>query len=103
MERICVFSLALLSTLIAGSTVVAGPLSPNPRMQRQSAPPPGEAPSLRQTASPGQFGGGFVEMLFRGPGASTYETNRPGTPLTYRQYPAGFDLGPGMVESNGRL
>jgi lipoprotein-anchoring transpeptidase ErfK/SrfK len=105
MQRIPLLSLALLSTVAASSEAVAGPLSINPVVPRGSAPPiasiyaapPPAAPVQREFARPvaaqGQYGGGFLEFLFRGPGG--------GSP-SYRQYPAGpADLGPGMVESPG--
>jgi lipoprotein-anchoring transpeptidase ErfK/SrfK len=106
MQRIPHLSLALLSTLAASSTALAGPLSLNPTSQRSApppiasiygAPPPEAAPPVRQTRN--EYGGGFLEFLFRGPGGPRYDTGRE--PPTYRQYPAmpGGDAGPGMVES----
>jgi lipoprotein-anchoring transpeptidase ErfK/SrfK len=105
MQRIPLLSLALLSTVAASSGAVAGPLSINPVVPRTPAPPiasiyaapPPAEPVQREFARPvaaqGQYGGGFLEFLFRGPGG--------GSP-SYRQYPAGpADLGPGMVESPG--
>jgi lipoprotein-anchoring transpeptidase ErfK/SrfK len=97
MQRIPLLSLALLSTVAASSAAVAGPLSVNPKSQRQA---PLAAyydaqvtePAPVQRVAQNQYGGGFFEMLFRGPGSGSREA-----PQTYRQYPA--DLGPGMVES----
>ena len=105
MQRIHLLSLALLSTVAASNEAVAGPLSINPVVPRGSAPPiasiyaapPPAEPVQREFARPvaaqGQYGGGFLEFLFRGPGG--------GSP-SYRQYPAGpADLGPGMIEAPG--
>ena len=100
MQRIPLLTIALLSTVAAGGAALAGPLSLNPQAQRapiasiygapsQDVP----APPVRQAAAQGEYGGGFIEMLFRGPGGS-----RPDYPSNnYRQSPA--DMGPGMVES----
>jgi len=103
MQRFPLLSIALLSTVAASDAALAGPLSLNPQSQRapiasiygapsqNESPPP--APPVRQAAAQGEYGGGFFEMLFRGPGGSRSES----APANYRQYPA--DLGPGMVES----
>jgi lipoprotein-anchoring transpeptidase ErfK/SrfK len=100
MQRIPLFSIALLSTVAVSNAALAGPLFLDPQSQRTpiasifGAPPPAEpvAPPLRQVAAQGEYGGGFLEMLFRGPGGA-----REPAPANYRAYPA--DLGPGMVES----
>jgi len=108
MQRIHRLSLALLSTLAASSTALAGPLSLNPPKQR-SAPPPiasiyGAPPAetaqpARPSAARSEYGGGFIEFLFRGPPGGRYEPSRE-PPTSYRQYPpAPGDIGPGMVES----
>jgi lipoprotein-anchoring transpeptidase ErfK/SrfK len=101
MQRIHLLSLALLSTVAASGTAVAGPLSLNPP-QRQApsastygAPPAQPAPQVRQPVAQAQYGGNFFEMLFRGPFGGRSQTSQD--PSNYRQYPA--DLGPGMVES----
>ena len=95
MQRIPLLSLALLSTVAASGAAMAGPLSLNPQSQRQApiaaiygAPPGQPAPPVRQTA---EYGGGFFEFLFRGPGG--------GTPPAYYRPGEPADLGPGMVES----
>jgi lipoprotein-anchoring transpeptidase ErfK/SrfK len=107
MQRIPLLPLALLSTMAASSEVVAGPLSINPAVPRTPAPPiasiyaapPTAEPVRREFARPvaaqGQYGGGFLEFLMRGPFG--------GPPFgNHRQYPAGpADIGPGMVESPG--
>ena len=100
MQRIPLLTIAFLSTVAASSVALAGPLSLNPQAQRapiasiygassQDMP----APPVRQVAAQGEYGGGFLEMLFRGPGGSRAEY----PPSNYRQSPA--DMGPGMVES----
>src|SRR5207244_7084138 len=73
MQRIPRLSLALLSTLAASSTALAGPLSLNPTSQR-SAPPIAAiydttpaAPPARAAAQRSAYGGGFIEFLFGGP------------------------------------
>jgi len=85
MQRIRILSLAFLSTVAATSAALAGPFSIN------SMPPrPETAPSPRQAAVQGPFGGGgFLDFLFRGPFGGPGHDDR--------RYPA--DLGPGMVES----
>jgi lipoprotein-anchoring transpeptidase ErfK/SrfK len=90
MQHKTVLSLALLSTLAASSAALAGPLSVNPSYPTfQRAAPPEPAPPARPAAAQSQYGGGFFEFLFRGPGAPP-ANYRPGEPA---------DLGPGMVES----
>src|SRR5262249_10468608 len=81
---------------------VAGPLSLNPKPQRQAPLAAYYEAQVTEPAQPvqqvaqNQYGGGFFELLFRGPGGGSREA-----PQTYRQYPA--DMGPGMVEApNGR-
>jgi lipoprotein-anchoring transpeptidase ErfK/SrfK len=102
MQRIPLLSIALLSTVAASDAALAGPFSLNPQSQRapiasiygapsQNEPPP--APPVRQAAAQGEYGGGFFEMLFRGPGGSRAQY----APGNYRQAPG--DMGPGMVES----
>jgi lipoprotein-anchoring transpeptidase ErfK/SrfK len=120
-QRLGVLSLALLSTICAGSTALAGPLSLNPQSQPggrsyaaargavtpQAAPeqayaqqtlaepasPEPPPPRARYAAAQG-MGGGFFEFLFRGP--------QGGGPR-YQQAPAyappGYDMGPGVIES----
>src|SRR6266508_3245233 len=100
MQRIHLLSLALLSTVAASGTAVAGPLSLNPQRQAPvasiyGAPSAQPAPQVRQPVAQAQYGGGFIEMLFGGPGRGRYQASQD--PSNYRQYPA--DLGPGMVES----
>jgi lipoprotein-anchoring transpeptidase ErfK/SrfK len=96
MQRIPLLSLALLSTVAASSTAVAGPFylnSPSGNAPSYGAPPPDARPPIRPVAAQGQYGGGFIELLFGGGQRSEPANN-------YRQYPA--DAGPGMVESNGQ-
>src|SRR5262249_27657912 len=94
MQRKCVLSLALVSTLAASGAAVAGPLSLNPSypISQRAAPPAEAAPPVRPAAAQRQYGGGFFEFLFRGPGGggAPPASYRPGEPA---------DLGPGMVES----
>jgi lipoprotein-anchoring transpeptidase ErfK/SrfK len=102
MQRFPRFFLALLSTLAASSTALAGPLSLNPAAQRSAPPanasygtPPTEPPQVRPVAAGAEYGGGFIEFLFRGPAGARSER-----PAGYRQYPTvPADLGPGFVES----
>jgi hypothetical protein len=78
MQRIPLFSIALLSTVAVSNAALAGPLFLDPQSQRTpiasifGAPPPAEpvAPPVRQVAAQGEYGGGFLEMLFRGPGGA---------------------------------
>jgi lipoprotein-anchoring transpeptidase ErfK/SrfK len=99
MQRIPLLSIALLSTVVVSSAALAAPLSLNPQSQGTSitsifgTPPRAEpvAAPVLQAAAQGEYGGGFLEMLFRGPGS------RGPAPANYRASPA--DLGPGMVES----
>jgi lipoprotein-anchoring transpeptidase ErfK/SrfK len=104
MQRISVLSLALLSTVAASSSGLAGPLSINPKPQRQappiasiySAPPVQPAPQVRHAAPRGQHGGGFIEFLFGGGpnGGPRYEP----PPANYRNYPGEpADHGPGAA------
>jgi lipoprotein-anchoring transpeptidase ErfK/SrfK len=117
-KRLGVLSLALLSSICAGSTALAGPLSLNPQSQPggrsyvaargvvapQAAPeqayarqplaePASPEPRSRYAAAQ-NMGGGLFEFLFRGPSG--------GGPR-YQQAPAyappGYDMGPGYVES----
>src|SRR5215470_10175421 len=91
MQHKIVLSLALVSTMAASGSAVAGPLSLNPSYPiYQRAAPPEPAPSARPAAGQSQYGGGFFEFLFRGPGGGPPAHYRPGEPA---------DLGPGMVES----
>jgi lipoprotein-anchoring transpeptidase ErfK/SrfK len=120
-HRLCVLSLAVVSTVCAGSTALAGPLSLSPQspinggrpvaaargpLQPQAvddqgyyvrqtfgAPVAVEPPRVRQAAQ-GNMGGGFLEFLFGG-GGSRYQQ----APAYARQYPGDPDLGPGVVES----
>jgi lipoprotein-anchoring transpeptidase ErfK/SrfK len=102
MQRLCLLSLAFLSTMPAssGTQALAGPLLIDPPAQRGApatgfAAPSERAPSVRRVAAQGEYGGGFLEFLFRGgvQGGPRYEP----AANPYRAYPA--DLGPGMVES----
>jgi lipoprotein-anchoring transpeptidase ErfK/SrfK len=111
-QRLGVLSLALLSSICAGSTALAGPLSLNPQSQSQPAArsavratpqaayaqqplaePASPEPRARYAAAQ-NMGGGLFEFLFRGPSG--------GGPR-YQQAPAyappGYDMGPGYVES----
>jgi lipoprotein-anchoring transpeptidase ErfK/SrfK len=124
-HRLCVLSLAVVSTVCAGGSALAGPLSLSPQspinggrpvaaargsvqpqaedqgyyiQQTFGAPAPAERepPRVRQAAAQGNMGGGFFEFLFRGPsGGSRYEQ----APAYARQYPGDPDLGPGVIES----
>ncbi|MCC6780512.1 MAG: L,D-transpeptidase [Hyphomicrobiales bacterium] len=94
MSRIQLLCLALLSTAAVSPIAAAGPLSVNPQRGALYTTQPTEyAP--RQARS--EYGGGFIEFLFRGPSALAnaprYDARgyRPGDP----------DLGPGMVEAPG--
>jgi lipoprotein-anchoring transpeptidase ErfK/SrfK len=87
MQRACVLSILCMSTMLVGTSVSAGPPAVN---QYPAFPPNAPAAAARPVAAQGQYGGGFIEFLVRGP--------QPGpSAATYRPYPA--DLGPGMVES----
>jgi lipoprotein-anchoring transpeptidase ErfK/SrfK len=104
MQRNSLLSLALVSTLAASGSAVAGPLSLNP--ERRAAPsyaaPPAEpAPPVRQAAAQGAYGGGFIEFLFGGPARARYEP----PPANYRYYPGEpAEYGPGAVETpDGRV
>ncbi len=97
MQRACLLSLVCLSTVLASSTTFAGPFVLSPTASRGAppsgfGPPPEPSSHLRQAAAQGEYGGGFLEFLFRGG-----DPAREPPAATYRQYPA--DLGPGMVES----
>src|SRR5215831_16103098 len=82
MQRIPRLSLALLSTLAASSTALAGPLSLNPGSQRSAPPiaaiydttpaPAPAAPPARAAAPRSEYGGGFIEFLFGRPSGSRY-------------------------------
>src|SRR3979409_368452 len=112
MQRIPLFSIALLSTVVVSNAALAGPLFLDPQPQRTpiasifGAPPPAEpvAPPVRQVAAQGEYGGGFFGMRFRRPVAAVFWERVCGgrggaaapAPATSRAYPA--DLGPGMVE-----
>jgi lipoprotein-anchoring transpeptidase ErfK/SrfK len=97
-QRSCVFTLAILSTICAGSTALAGPLSLNQQSGGRAyaqqpgygAPPAYQNEPPVRTAEAPRMGGGFFQFLFGG--------GRP----QYQQAPAyapGQDMGPGMVES----
>jgi lipoprotein-anchoring transpeptidase ErfK/SrfK len=103
MQRASLLCLVFLSTVLASSTTFAGPFVLNPPAARGAPPsgsgaPPEPSSPVRQAAAQGEYGGGFLEFLFRG--GSRYETAREPPAAAYRQYPA--DLGPGMVESPNR-
>ncbi len=78
----------LVTTLLAFGPAFAGPLNLNPQGQYQgqpavnsarpgigsifAAPPPAEpAPAMSYAATEPNYGGGFLEMLFRGPGGTS--------------------------------
>ena len=101
-HRVCVLSLAVVSTVCAGGSALAGPLSLSPQspinggrpvaaargpvqpqvgedqgyiQQTFGAPASAETqpPRVRHAAAQGNMGGGFLEFLFRGPsGGSRY-------------------------------
>ncbi len=106
MQRAFLLSLLCLSTVLASSTALADPLLAHPAPRR--APPAGygAAPEpsshARPAAAQGQYGGGFLEFLFRGgqQDGTRADPVRETPAAAYRQYPA--DLGPGMVESPNR-
>jgi lipoprotein-anchoring transpeptidase ErfK/SrfK len=84
-------------TVITFNTASAGPLNLNAPdagarpFAQPYAQPPLEAPPVRQAQAP-SFGGGFFEMLFRGPAASRYEPNPIVTPqYDQRGYRQPFD------------
>jgi lipoprotein-anchoring transpeptidase ErfK/SrfK len=95
MQRTSLGFAVILSTVLMCSPAMAGPLSLEPTAARAGMP------ALRPAAAQGDYGGGFLEFLFRGgvqQGGGQYDTARAATPGTYyHQYPA--DLGPSMVES----
>jgi lipoprotein-anchoring transpeptidase ErfK/SrfK len=89
-----------LSTVLVSSSALAGPFDLNnpPARLRAPAPDYGAAPApaapVRPAAAQGQYGGGFLEFLFRGGQESGA---RPGpAAAAYQPHPG--DLGPGMVE-----
>ena len=116
MQRL-LFTLFLTSTLTIGAAS-AGPLSITPDSQRviirPSARPAvqpntdarGIAPAYadeqverpRPVAAQGQYGGGFIELLFGGGNGQRYE-QRSEPPVYFRNQPLPNDLGPGVVES----
>jgi lipoprotein-anchoring transpeptidase ErfK/SrfK len=126
-QRLCVLSLALLSTICAGSTALAGPLSLAPQSQSGGrafaaargavspqaatdhfaqrslgAPAFPETPRVRHAAAQGtraDMGGGFLELLFRGPAGGRGGPRYEQAPAYYRYPGEPADLGPGMVES----
>jgi lipoprotein-anchoring transpeptidase ErfK/SrfK len=94
MQRTRIGLAALFATMLTCSPVFSGPLSLEPTAGRSGMPP------LRPASAQSDYGGGFLEFLFRGgvqQGGAPYDAARAAAPGTYRQYPA--DLGPGMVES----
>src|SRR5947209_5835774 len=95
MQRASLSSFAFLSTMLVSTAAFSGPLALNPTLARGAE----NAPPVRQAAQ-SDYGGGFLEFLFRGAGAQPSGTpyDPGGAPAAnYRPYPA--DLGPGMVES----
>jgi lipoprotein-anchoring transpeptidase ErfK/SrfK len=80
---------SLLATVLTCGTAFAGPLNLQPSTSANAssmgavfaAPPPAEPPPVR-TAAAQNYGGGFLEMLFRGPG---------GPPPDQRSYQSGSD------------
>src|SRR5262245_33313960 len=82
-----IFTAITLNTASAGPLNLNAPDTPGARPFAQPYPQaPLEAPPVRQVQGP-SFGGGFLEMLFRGPGASRYEPN----PLVMpQQEPRGY-------------
>jgi lipoprotein-anchoring transpeptidase ErfK/SrfK len=106
MQRLSLPSLIFLSTMLACSTTrsLAGPFGNDPPVQRGAQPSGFGAASepatpIRRVAAQGEYGGGFLEFLFRGgqQGGSRYEPARQPPAGPYPAFPA--DLGPGMVES----
>jgi lipoprotein-anchoring transpeptidase ErfK/SrfK len=104
MQRASLLSLFCLSTVLASGTTLAGPVILNPPAQGGAPPsgfgaPPEPSSHVRQAAAQGEYGGGFLEFLFRG-GQQDGRRSEPAgesSAAAYRQYPT--DLGPGMVES----
>ena len=114
------FSLAILTTIAAGGTALAGPLPLNPDNYSNGPRPPARgaarrAPSQQQGAGAAfaaqpmtsrqrrcsqaaarNYGGGFFEVLFCGPGGATSRPSEP--PVYYRGAVVPSDLGPGMIE-----
>ena len=82
----------LVTGIFAFGAASAGPLTLSPDSYPPApasafAPPSAEAAQVRPVAAQGGYGGGFLEMLFRGPASQqpAYE-QRP--PVYYRQQPA---------------
>ena len=100
MSRILRVSLAFVSTVAASSFALAGPLSLTSSPTRGASPAaayadPPTAPRLARN----EYGGGFIEFLFRGPGRGQGDPRSDYSARGYR--PGDPDLGPGMVEAPG--
>jgi lipoprotein-anchoring transpeptidase ErfK/SrfK len=114
MQRPALLSFAIVAAIAAGGTALAGPLNLNPELSANAArsaaqprtveqrgvtaiftaPPADDVQPLpvRQAAAErANYGGGFLELLFRGPSGARSEHYRHSGP------PA--DMGPGVVES----
>src|SRR5262245_17249268 len=89
-------------TVITFNTASAGPLSLSPPelpaggasayAQSYARPPLAPAPAQQVNSQNPNYGGGFFEMLFRGPAASRYEPNPVVTPqYDQRGYRQPFD------------
>ena len=94
----------LITTLLAIGPAVAGPLNLNPQTRPSqtaigqvfAAPPPVEPAPVRQVAAdPLSLGGGFLEMLFRGPGGSApqpqYQQEQSAAPIINARRPQAGD------------
>ena len=125
MQRSSLLSLAILTTIAAGGTALAGPLPLNPETYSNATRPAvrGAAqpraveqqgvssafaarqtnevqpPPVRQAAAERNCGGGFFQVLFCGPGGGQ-APQRDEPPVYYRGAAVPTDLGPGMVESS---
>jgi lipoprotein-anchoring transpeptidase ErfK/SrfK len=99
MQRACLLPLLCLSTVLASGSALAGPVDQNPPARLRAPPPdyaapPAPAAPVRPAVAQGQYGGGFLEFLFRG-GQDSGARHGPAA-AAYQPYPA--DLGPGIVE-----
>ena len=94
----------LVTTLLAIGPAFAGPLNLNPQTRPSqtaigqvfAAPPPAEPAPVRQVAAdPLSLGGGFLEMLFRGPGGAApqpqYQQEQSAPPIINARRPQAGD------------
>jgi lipoprotein-anchoring transpeptidase ErfK/SrfK len=95
----------LITTLLAIGPALAGPLNLNPQARPSqtaigqvfAAQPAEPAPVRQVAADPLSLGGGFLEMLFRGPGGAApqpqyqYEQEQSGAPIINARRPQAGD------------